>query len=190
VQRIGIHRPRIRRERPRHEVLPPGLDAPLRDIPQPAPIRRGPQAGRLPQTPQQLRTSRMRSRGYRVSDDWVGDMYDVLARHGGMRFLDDGVGFIDEHKRNAAPLGPVGLTAALGDDLIWNIVGNALDLFGPRQIRAARQRLPPALVRIHKPPGSHHHQRAPRPAVSLIRGLPQPGPDGPPSHPTSPDDLA
>jgi hypothetical protein len=182
VQRIGIHRPRIRRERPRHEVLPPGLDALLRDIPQPAPIRRGPQAGRLPQTPQQLRTSRMRSRGYRVSDDGVGDMYDVLAQHGGMRFLDDCVGFIDEHKRNAAPLGPVGLTAALGDDLIWNIVGNALDLFGPRQIRAARQRLPPSAgahpQTARQPPPSastptcsQSHPRAPatwarRPAVT------------------------
>jgi hypothetical protein len=131
----------------------------------------------------------MRSRGYRVSDDGVGDMYDVLARHGGMRFLDDGVGFIDEHKRNAAPLGPVGLTAALGDDLIWNIVGNALDLFGPRQIRAARQRPPRAGAHpqtARQPPPS----ASTRPAASLIRGLPQPGPDGPPSHPTSPDDLA
>jgi hypothetical protein len=44
----------------------------------------------------------MWSRGYRVSDEEVGDIYDVLARHGGMRFLHDGAGFVDEHRRNAA----------------------------------------------------------------------------------------
>ena len=44
----------------------------------------------------------MWSRGYRVSDQEVGDIYDVLARHGGMRFLHDGAGFVDEHRRNAA----------------------------------------------------------------------------------------
>jgi hypothetical protein len=71
------------------------------------------------------------------------------------------------------------LTAALGDDLIWNSVGSVLDPFEPRQICATRQRLHRALVRIHKLLGSHRtittccqpHPRAPatsarRPAVT------------------------
>jgi hypothetical protein len=60
-----MHRPRIRRERPRHEVLPPGLDAPLCDTPSLYPYVEDLRQG----DSHKLRTSRMRSRGYRVSDD-------------------------------------------------------------------------------------------------------------------------
>ena len=142
MQRIGIHRPRIRRERPRHEVLPPG-----RHARRPRSARRDAISGRRPDS--STNTSATRPR-------W--DLAD--------------------------------LTAALGDDLAWNIVGSALDPFGPRQIRAARQRLPPALVRIHKLPGSHltisEHPDLQPASSAGSRNL---GPTAP-SHPTSPDDLA
>jgi hypothetical protein len=122
-----------------------------------------------------LRASRMWSRGYRVSDEEVGDMYDVLARHDGMRFLHDGAGFVDEHKRNAARWDLARLTAALGNELTWDIAGSALDPFEPRQISAARQRLDPALVRIHDLPGGHlTASEHPGLLASLIRALPQP----------------
>lgn len=128
-----------------------------------------------------LRASRMWSRGYRVSDEEVGDMYDVLARHDGMRFLHDGAGFVDEHKRNAARWDLARLTAALGPELTWDIAGSALDPFEPRQIRAARQRLDPALVRIHDLPGGHlTTSEHPDPFGDLIRALPQRRPDGRP----------
>lgn len=102
-----------------------------------------------------VRRSRIWSRDYRVSDEEVGDLYQVLARHDGMRFLHDGAGFVDEHKRNAARWDLARLTAALGDELTWDIAGSALDPFEPRQIRAARRRLDPALVGIHDLPGGH-----------------------------------
>jgi pimeloyl-ACP methyl ester carboxylesterase len=102
-----------------------------------------------------LRRSRIWSRDYRVSDEEVGDLYEVLARHDGVRFLHDGAGFVDEHKRNAARWDLARLTAALGNELTWDIAGSALDPFEPRQIRAARRRLDPALVRIHDLPGGH-----------------------------------
>jgi pimeloyl-ACP methyl ester carboxylesterase len=121
-----------------------------------------------------LRASRMWSRGYRVSDEEVGDMYEVLARHGGMRFLHDGAGFVNEHKRNAARWDLARLTAALGNELTWDIAGSALDPFEPRQIRAARERLDPALVRIHNLPGGHLvTSEHPDPLAALIRALPQ-----------------
>jgi pimeloyl-ACP methyl ester carboxylesterase len=127
-----------------------------------------------------LRASRMWSRGYRVSDEEVGDMYDVLARHGGMRFLHDGAGFVDEHKRNAARWDLARLTVSLGNELTWNIVGSALDPFEPRQLRAARQRLDPALVRIHNLPGGHlATSEHPDLLASLIRALQQSRPDRP-----------
>ena len=134
-----------------------------------------------------LRASRMWSRGYRVSDEEVGDMYDVLARHGGMRFLHDGAGFVDEHKRNAARWDLARLTAALGNELTWDIAGSALDPFESRQIRAARHRLDQALVRIHDLPGGHlTTTEHPNLLASLIRMLPQLRPDGP-SHLVSPE---
>lgn len=63
--------------------------------------------------------------------------------------------------------------------------GSALDPFEPRQIRAARQRLDPALVRIRDLPGGHLTSEHPSLLAGLIRALPQPRPDGPPSHPVS-----
>jgi len=134
-----------------------------------------------------LRGSRLWSRGYRVSDEEVGDMSDVLARHGGMRFMHDGAGFVDEHKRNAARWDLARLTAALGNELTWDIAGSALDPFEPRQIRAARQRLDPALVGIHDLPGGHlTTSEHPDLLASLIHALPQPRLAGP-SHPVSPE---
>jgi pimeloyl-ACP methyl ester carboxylesterase len=121
-----------------------------------------------------LRTSRMWSRGYRVSDEEVGDMYDVLARHDGVRFLHDGAGFVGEHKRNAARWDLARLTAALGNELTWDIAGSALDPFEPRQIHAARQRLDPALVHIHDLPGGHlTTSEHPDLLATLIRALPR-----------------
>ena len=137
-----------------------------------------------------LRTSRMWSRGYRLSDEETGDMYDVLARHDGVRFLHDGAGFVDEHKRSAARWDLARLTAALGNELTWDIAGSALDPFEPRQIRAARQRLDPTLVRIHDLPGGHlTTSEHPNLLANLIRALPQPRlarpRSGPPPHPIS-----
>ena len=100
-------------------------------------------------------------------------MYDVLARHDGVRFLHDGAGFVDEHKRNAARWDLARLTAALGNELTWDIAGSTLDPFEPRQIRAARQRLDPALVRIHDLPGGHlTTSEHPNLLAGLIRALP------------------
>jgi pimeloyl-ACP methyl ester carboxylesterase len=102
-----------------------------------------------------LRASRMWSRDHRLTDEEVGDMLDVLRRHGGVRFLHDGAGFVDEHKRSATRLDLARLTAAFGGELTWDIAGSAQDPYEPRQIRAARQRLDPALVRVHDLPGGH-----------------------------------
>jgi pimeloyl-ACP methyl ester carboxylesterase len=122
-----------------------------------------------------LRASRMWSRGYPVTNEEVGDMYDVLARHDGMRFLHDGAGFVDEHKRSAARWDLARLTASLGNELTWDIAGSALDPFEPRQIYAARRRLDPALVRIHDLPGGHlTTSEHPNLLANLIRALPQP----------------
>ncbi len=137
-----------------------------------------------------LRTSRMWSRGYRLSGEEIGDMYDVLARHDGVRFLHDGAGFVGEHKRNAARWDPARLAAALGNELTWDIAGSALDPFEPRQIGAARQRLDPTLVRIHDLPGGHlTTSEHPNLLANLIRALPQPRSarprSGPPPHPIS-----
>jgi hypothetical protein len=67
-------------------------------------------------------------------------MYDVLARHDGVRFLHDGA----DRRRTQPQRGSLDLarlTAALGNELTWDIADSALDLFEPKQIRAARQRL-------------------------------------------------
>jgi pimeloyl-ACP methyl ester carboxylesterase len=124
-----------------------------------------------------LRASRMWSRGYRVGDQEVVDMYGVLARHDGVRFLHDGAGFVDEHQRHADRWDLARLTAALGNELTWDIAGSADDPFEPRQIRAARSRLDPALVHIHDLPGGHlTTSEHPALLASLIRSLPQPRP--------------
>src|SRR5262249_58874618 len=78
------------------------------------------------------------------------------------------------------------LTAALGNELTWDIAGSALDPFEPRQIRAARQRLDPALVGIHDLPGGHlTTSEHPDLLASLIHALPQPR-LARPSHPLTP----
>jgi pimeloyl-ACP methyl ester carboxylesterase len=133
-----------------------------------------------------LRASRMWSRGYQLSDEELGDMFDVLTRHDGMRFLHDGAGFVDEHKRNKTRWDLARLTAALGNELTWDIAGSALDPFEPRQIRAASQRLDPTLVRIHDLPGGHlTTSEHPTVLANLIRALPPPPPARPPTHPNS-----
>ena len=87
-----------------------------------------------------------------------------------------GAGFVDEHKRNATRWDLARLVAALGNELTWDIAGSALDPFEPRQIRAARERLDPTLVRIHNLPGGHltTHEH-PDLLADLIRALPRRG---------------
>jgi hypothetical protein len=91
----------------------------------------------------------------------------------GVRARHDGAGFVDEHNRNAASWDLVRLTAALGNELTWDIAGGALDPCEPRPIRAASQRLDPTLVRIHDLPGlttSEHLNLL----ADLIHALPRP----------------
>ena len=102
-----------------------------------------------------LRGSHMWSRDYRLSDEEVGDLYDVIARRDGMRFMHTGARFVIEHKRNAIRWDLARITAALGKELTWDIAGSALDPYEPQQIPAARQRLDPTLVHIHDLPGGH-----------------------------------
>jgi pimeloyl-ACP methyl ester carboxylesterase len=102
-----------------------------------------------------LRGARIWSPDYRVTDEELDDLRDLLARHDGTRFLHEGAGFVDEHRRHATRWDLGRLVTALGDELTWDLAGSALDAYEPRQIRAARQRLDPALVRIHDLPGGH-----------------------------------
>jgi hypothetical protein len=124
----------------------------------------------------------MRSRGYRVSDEGSATYTTSSLGTAGCGFWTTASDSPTSTSATRPRWDLAGLTAALGDDLIWNSVGNALDPFEPRQIRAARQRLHPALARIHKLPVSHltisehptcsqPHPRAPatsarRPAVT------------------------
>ena len=97
----------------------------------------------------------MRSRGYRVSDEGSATYTTSSLGTAGCGFWTTASDSPASTSATRPRWDLAGLTAALGDDLIWNSVGNALDPFEPRQIRAARQRLHPALARIHKLPVSH-----------------------------------
>jgi pimeloyl-ACP methyl ester carboxylesterase len=120
-----------------------------------------------------LQASRMWSRGYKVSRAELRDMNDVLSRHDGMWFLHAGAGFVDEHKRNRTRWDLARLTAALGDELTWDVAGSAKDPFEHRQVDVARDRLDPALVRVHDLPGGHlTTSEHPDLIADLIRALP------------------
>ena len=105
-------------------------------------------------------------------------MYDVLARHDGVRFLHDGT----DRRRTQPQRGSLDLarlTAALGNELTWEIADSALDPFEPKQIRAARQRLDPAWYTsttwpaATSPPASTHpaHQPHPLAPVTVARAF-------------------
>ena len=105
--------------------------------------------------PRMLRRARIWSPGYRVSDEEVADLVGLLARHDGLRYLHEGAGFVDEHRRHATRWDLGRLVTAFGGELSWDVAGSALDPYEPRQVRAARRRLDPALVRVHDLPGGH-----------------------------------
>lgn len=104
-----------------------------------------------------MRSARMYSPGYGVTDAELQEMYDAIARRDGAAFLHLAAGFVDEHKvkANARRWDLARLYHALRGSVAFCIAGSEEDPYEPKQIVAARSRLGAAGLDIRKFPGGH-----------------------------------
>jgi len=119
---------------------------------------------------------------YEVSAGELADLSDAIRRRGGAAFMHNAAGFVDEHRRNAERWDLAAIVRELGNTVAFHIGGSEEDPFEPRQIAAARERLPGVLARSGAPEGiwtedkghavAVHTRRAadPEQALALLSG--------------------
>lgn len=102
-----------------------------------------------------LRSARMYSPGYGVTDAELDELYDAITRRDGAAFLHLAAGFVAEHKAHARRWDFARLYRSLRDSVSFCIAGSAEDPYEPKQIVAARARLGAEGLHIRMAPGGH-----------------------------------
>lgn len=102
-----------------------------------------------------MRSARMYSPGYGVTDAELDELYDAITRRDGAAFLHLAAGFVAEHKAHARRWDFARLYHALRDSVSFCIVGSEEDPYEPKQIVAARARLGAEGLDIRMLPGGH-----------------------------------
>jgi pimeloyl-ACP methyl ester carboxylesterase len=102
-----------------------------------------------------LRRAKLYSTSYEPSAAEIAELSGAIRRRGGAAFMHRGAGFVDEHRRNAARWDLAAIVRELQGTVTFEIAGSEEDVFEPRQIVAARERLAPLGVRIRSFPGGH-----------------------------------
>jgi pimeloyl-ACP methyl ester carboxylesterase len=134
-----------------------------------------------------LRRAKLFSPSYEVSAGELADLSDAIGRRGGAAFMHRAAGFVDEHRRNAERWDLEGIVRELGNTIAFDVAGSEEDLFEPRQIVAARERLGPLGVDIEAFPGGHLTTfEHPELLADAIRGLARAHGVGQPSHHATP----
>ena len=99
---------------------------------------------------------RMFSKAYHVSGEELAQMYDVISRRNGFRFLSRAAGFRPEHQQHYAERWDLErLFSALGESVSFHVVGSEDDPFEHKQVTKARERLGPQGLEIRMLPGGH-----------------------------------
>jgi pimeloyl-ACP methyl ester carboxylesterase len=102
-----------------------------------------------------MRSARMYSPGYGVTDAELDELYDAITRRDGAAFLHLAAGFVGEHKAHAQRWDLARLYRALRDSVSFCIAGSEEDRYEPKQIVAARARLGVEGLDIRMLPGGH-----------------------------------
>ena len=102
-----------------------------------------------------MRSARMYSPGYGVTDAELDELYDAITRRDGAAFLHLAAGFVAEHKAHARRWDFARLYRALRDSVSFCIAGSEEDPYEPKQIVAARARLGAEELDIRMLPGGH-----------------------------------
>lgn len=94
-------------------------------------------------------------KAYNVTSEELAEMYDAIARRNGVAFLSNAAGFVDEHQRNAERWDLRRIFLASRGAISFRVVGSEGDVFEPKQIEKARERLGDQGLDIQVLPGGH-----------------------------------
>jgi pimeloyl-ACP methyl ester carboxylesterase len=97
----------------------------------------------------------MWSKGYKVTDAEVRQLYNALARHDGLFYLAAAAGFDADHKAQGDRLDFGRLFQAYRDQLPFLVGGSDEDPFEHRQVDLAQERLGKLGLQIERLPGGH-----------------------------------
>jgi pimeloyl-ACP methyl ester carboxylesterase len=97
----------------------------------------------------------MWSKGYKVSDAEVRELYDAMRRRDGLFYLAAAAGFVADHKAQGDRLDFGGLFKAYSDQFPFLVAGSDEDPFEHRQIDLAKERLGRLGLQIERLPGGH-----------------------------------
>ena len=96
------------------------------------------------------------SKEYHVTSEGLDEIYDVISRRNGFRFLSRGAGFRPEHQAQYAERWDLRrLFLALRESVSFHVVGSEGDVFEPNQVVKARERLGDHGLDIRMVPGGH-----------------------------------
>lgn len=102
-----------------------------------------------------LATRAMWSKGYKVSEVEVRELYNAMSRHDGMFYLAAGAGFAADHKTQGNRLDFGDLYKAYRAEFPFLVGGSDEDLFEYRQVDLAQERLGKLGLQIDRLPGGH-----------------------------------
>jgi len=97
----------------------------------------------------------MWSKGYRVTDAEVRELYNAMDRHDGLFYLARAAGFVADHKAQGDRLDFGRLFKAYRGQLPFLVGGSVEDPFEHRQIDLAQERLGKLGLQIERLPGGH-----------------------------------
>jgi pimeloyl-ACP methyl ester carboxylesterase len=102
-----------------------------------------------------MMTGVMWSKGYKVTDAEVRELYNALDRHDGMFYLAAAAGFAADHKAEGDRLDFGRLFQAYRDQFPFFVGGSDEDPFEHRQVDLAQERLGKLGLQIERLPGGH-----------------------------------
>jgi len=97
----------------------------------------------------------MWSKGYRVSDAEVRELYNTMGRRDGLFYLARGAGFVADHKAQGDRLDFGRLFKAYRGQFPFLVGGSDEDPFEHRQVDLAQERLADLGLQIERLPGGH-----------------------------------
>jgi pimeloyl-ACP methyl ester carboxylesterase len=97
----------------------------------------------------------MWSKGHKVTDAEVRELYNTMNRHDGGFYLAAAAGFVSDHKAQGERLDFGRLFAAYRDQFPFLVGGSEEDPFEHRQVDLARERLGQLGLQIERLPGGH-----------------------------------
>lgn len=97
----------------------------------------------------------MWSKGYRVQDDEVRELYDTMRRRDGLFYLSRAAGFVADHKAQGERLDFGRLFDAYRDQFPFLVGGSDEDQFEHRQVTLSQARLGGRGLAIARLPGGH-----------------------------------